>query len=67
MLLQNLHRYSLYIVIRLPKLKDLEQRIPSFPDRDNYVISRALNPNPISDDVNSMIMHCISKYALILR
>ena len=36
MLLQNLHRRYLYILIRLPHLKDLEQRIPSFPKCDNY-------------------------------
>ena len=30
MLLQNLHRHYLYIVIRLPKLKDLEQRYRHF-------------------------------------
>ena len=51
MLLQNLQRHYLYIVIRLPKLKDLEQKIPIFPDCDNYGISRSSNPNPTSDDV----------------
>ena len=51
MLLQNLHRRYLYIVIRLPKLKDLEQRIPTFLNCDNYGIQRLLNPNPTSDDV----------------
>ena len=50
MLLQNLHRCYLYVVIRLPKLKDLEQKIPTFLDCDNYGISRASNPNPTSDD-----------------
>ena len=51
MLLQNLHRHYLYIVIRLPKLKDLDQKIPSFPNCDNYSIHRSSNPNPTSDDV----------------
>ena len=51
MLLQNLHRCYLYVVIRLPKLKDLEQKIPTFLDCYNYGISRASNPNPTSDDV----------------
>ena len=51
MLLQNLHRCYLYIVIRLPKLKDLEQKIPIFPDCDNYGISRSSNPNLTSDEV----------------
>ena len=55
------------MVIRLPKLKDLEQKIPTFPDCDNYGIHRLSNPNLTSDDVNLMIMHCISKYAPILR
>ena len=50
MLLQNLpHRY-LYIVIRLPHLKDLDQKISSFPNCDNYGICRASNPNPLNDD-----------------
>ena len=51
MLLQNLHRHYLYIVIRLLKLKDLEQKIPTFPDCDNYSISRSLNPNLTSDEI----------------
>ena len=51
MLLQNLHRHYLYIVIRLPKLKDLDQKIPTFPNCDNYGVRRSLNPNPTSDDV----------------
>ena len=51
MLLQNLHRCYLYIVIRLPKLKDLEQRILTFLNCDNYSIQRSLNPNLTSDNV----------------
>ena len=51
MLLHNLHRCYLYIVIRLPKLKDLEQRVPTFLNCDNYGIQRLSNPNPTSDDV----------------
>ena len=51
MLLQNLHRCYLYIVIRLPKLKDLEQRIPIFLNCDNYGIQRLMNPNLTSDNV----------------
>ena len=38
MLLQNLHKHYLCKVIRLPKLKDLEQRIPTFLNCDNYGI-----------------------------
>ena len=51
MLLQNLYRHYLYVVIRLPKLKDLEQRIPTFLNCQNYGIQRSLNPNAISDDI----------------
>ena len=50
MLLQNLHRRYLYIVIRLPKLEDLDKRIPNFPDCDNYGIQRSHDPNPVEDD-----------------
>ena len=59
MLLQNLHRHYLYIVIRLSKLKDLEQKIPSFPNCDNYGVSRSSNPNPTSDEVklNDTALH----------
>ena len=49
MLLQNLHHRYLYIVIRLLHLKDLDQKIPSFPNCDNYGIHRASNPNPLND------------------
>ena len=51
MLLQNLHRHYLYTVIRLPKCKDLEQRIPTFLNCENYGIQRSLNPNLTSDDI----------------
>ena len=53
MLLQNLHHRYLYIVIRLPHLKELEQKIPSFPNCDNYRICRASNPNPLNDGTKS--------------
>ena len=53
MLLQNLHHRYLYIVIRLPHLKDLDQKIPSFPNCDNYRIRRASNPNPLSNDMKT--------------
>ena len=53
MLLQNLpHRY-LYIVIQLPHLKDLDQKIPRFPNCDNYGICRASNPNPLNDNTTT--------------
>ena len=53
MLLQNLHRRYLYIVIRLPQLKDLDQKIPSFPNCDNYGIRRASSSNPLNDDTRT--------------
>ena len=30
-------------------MKDLDQKIPSFPNCDNYRICRASKPNPLSD------------------
>ena len=48
---QGMLLYYLYIVIRLPKLKDLKQKIPTFPDCDSYDICRSSHPNPTSDDV----------------
>ena len=51
MLLQNLKRRYLYVVIRLPKFKDLEQKIPTFLNCDNYGIHRPSNPNPTCDDI----------------
>ena len=53
MLLQNLHCRYLYIVIRLPYLKDLDQKIPSFPNCDNYGIHRASNRNPLNNDTRT--------------
>ena len=53
MLLQNLHHRYLYIVIRLPHLKDLDQKIPSFHNCDNYGIHRASNPNPLNDNTRT--------------
>ena len=50
MLLQNLHCRYLYIVIKLPHLSDLEQRIPNFLNCDNYSSLTASNPDPLLDD-----------------
>ena len=50
MLLQNLYHRYLYILIKLPHLLDLEQRIPSFPNCDNYGSLTATNPDPLLDD-----------------
>ena len=49
-LLQNLHRRYLYILIKLKHLLDLEQKIPSFPNCDNYGALSASNPDPRLDD-----------------
>ena len=53
MLLQNLHHRYLYIVIQLPHLKDLDQKIPSFPNCNNYGMCRASNPNLLNDDTKT--------------
>ena len=53
MLLQNIHCTYLYIVIRLPHLKYLDQKIPSFPNCDNYGLCRASKPNPLNDDTKT--------------
>ena len=50
MLLQNLHRRYLYIVIKLPHLSDLEQRIPNFLNCDNYGSLTASNPDRLLDE-----------------
>ena len=50
MLLQNFHYRYLYIIIKLPHLSDLEQRIPNFPNCDNYGSLTTSNPDPFLDD-----------------
>ena len=50
MLLQNLHHRYLYIIIKLPHLSDLEQRISDFSNCDNYGSLHASNPDPLLDD-----------------
>ena len=58
MLLQSLCRHYLYIVIRLQKLKDLEQRIWTFPNCDNCGIQRSSYPNPTTDvKLNDNALH----------
>ena len=53
MLLQNLHHRYSFIVIQLSHLKDLDQKIPSFLNCDNYGICRASNPNPLNNDTRT--------------
>ena len=62
MLLQNLHRQYLYIVIQLPHLTDLDQKIPSFPNCDNYGICRASNLILYMMILKLMIMSYINSY-----
>ena len=50
MLLQNLHCRYLYILIKLPHLLDLEQKIPSFLNCNNYDSLTTTNPDPLLDD-----------------
>ena len=52
MLLQNLHHRYLYILIKLPNLLDLEQRIPDFPNCDNYgsLSDLMLDDTPTNDN-----------------
>ena len=39
------------VVIRLPKLKDLQQKILTYPNCNNYGVSRSSNLNLTSDEV----------------
>ena len=48
-------------------MKDLDQKIPSFPNCDNYGLCRASNPNPLNDDTRTMIMSYTSSYVEHLR
>ena len=50
MLLQNLHCRYLYILIKLPHLSDLEQKIPNFLNCDNYDSLTTSNTDPLLDD-----------------
>ena len=59
MLLQNLHRRYLYITIKLPHLSDLEQRIPDFPNCDNYGSLHPSNPDPLLDETQTNVMNYI--------
>ena len=67
MLLQNLHRRYLYILIKLPHLVDLEQRIPSFLNCDNYGSLTTNNPDPLLDDTPKMIMNCIRLFVILSK
>ena len=64
MLLQNPHRRYLYILIQLPNLLDLEQRIPDFTNCDNYGSLSANNPDPMLDDTptNDNELHQVTHY-----
>ena len=68
MLLQNLHHRYLYILIKLPHLLDLEQRIPSFPNCDNYGSLTASNPDPLWGDTptNDNELHQVILHSPVL-
>ena len=67
MLLQNLHHRYLYILIKLPNLLDLEERIPDFPNCDNYGSLSDNNPDPMLDALQQMITNCIKLLVTILK
>ena len=68
MLLQNLHCRYLYILIKLPNLLDLEQRIPDFPNCDNYGSFTANNPEPMLDNTpTNDIMNCIKSFVTLSK
>ena len=67
MLLQNLHCRYLYIIIKLPHLSDLEQRIPDFPNCDNYGSLHTSNPDPLLDDTPTNDKEYIRLSVIILR
>ena len=67
MLLQNLHCRYLYILIKLPHLLDLEQRIPSFPNCDNYGSLTASNPDPYWMTHQQMIMNYIKSFVTLSK
>ena len=79
MLLQNLYCRYLYILIKLPHLLDLEQRVPSFPNCDNYGSLTASNPDPLLDDTptndnklhqiicNTFKIHCFQEMDTIVK
>ena len=67
MLLQNLHRRYLYILIKLPHLLDLEQKIPSFLNCDNYCSLTATNPDPLLVTHQQMITNCIRLFVILSK
>ena len=67
MLLQNLHHRYLYILMKLPHLLDLEQRIPSFPNCDNYGSLTASIQSLCCMTHQQMIMNCIRLFVTLLK
>ena len=67
MLLQNLHHRYLYILIRLPHLLDLEQKVPSFPNCDNYGSLTATNPDPLLDICNIFKINYFQEMDTIIK
>ena len=67
MLLQNLHHRYLYILIKLPHLLDLEQRIPSFPNCDNYGSLLLLTQTLYWMIHQQMITNCIRLFVILSK
>ena len=67
MLLQNLHHRYLYIVIKLPHLSDLEQRIPSFLNCDNYGSLLASNPDSLLNDTPKIITNYTRLFVILSK
>ena len=67
MLLQNLHRRYLYILIKLPHLLDLEQRIPDFLNCNNYGSLTASNQTLYWMTHQQMTMNCIKSSVTLLK
>ena len=53
MLLKNSTLQILIYSNTITSFKRLDQKIPSFPNCDNYGICRASNPNPLNDDTKT--------------
>ena len=67
MLLQNLHCRYLYILIKLPHLLYLEQRIPSFPNCDNYGSLLLITQTLYWVTHQQMITNCIRLFVILSK
>ena len=67
MLLQNLHHRYLYILIKLPNLLDLEQRIPDFQTVIIMVHYQLTIQTPCWMTHQQTIMNCIKLFVTLLK